>query len=421
MKKFKKLPLLLCILALLFSNASIGFAQDEQATARQEFQIFLPLAEHGQTDGVSGATVVSQAVSVEEQAAALAFWTHERLAAANAMPLMVQTGPAEAEAATPAEPEVSGPAIYTPPGRAAAGADQVARTVYVTDWTAMQTAFQDETVLEAGLEAEASIEPASVTGSSQIYTSYIANWLSALQTQYPHKWIGRFSATTPGGTSYCTATAISGNNIVTAAHCVYDTPSRNAWYTNKVFTPAYRDGYAPHGTFATTGCTILTAWVNLSGLYTINGWAKYDIAVCTVGRNSAGQTLNSAVGYAGRSWGYDYNRHVVNLGYPWKNYAGSWLSWPGAFLRLCSAETFYRTTDTRGMGCNWGGGISGGPWVDNPSLASPTIYGTNGYWPGRASGYVTGVNSGIDGSTQNIFAPRFTSGNIVPLCTARGC
>jgi len=147
-------------------------------------------------------------------------------------------------------------------------------------------------------------------------TRYIANWLAAMQTIYPHRWIGRFSFTTPNGTSYCSATAISGNNIVTAAHCVYDTPSRNAFYTNKVFTPAYRNGNAPYGSFATTNCSVLTAWVNLSGAYSINSWAPYDVAVCTVGTNAAGQTLNQVVGSAGKAWNYGYTRHIFNLGYP---------------------------------------------------------------------------------------------------------
>jgi hypothetical protein len=284
-------------------------------------------------------------------------------------------------------------------------------------------ASADEAALEAGLETEAANLPEGTNeteGTSQIYTSYIANWLSSLQTQYPHRWIGRFSFTTPTGTSYCSATAISGNNIVTAAHCVYDTPSRNTFYTNKVFTPAYRNGSAPYASFATTSCSVLNAWVNLSGNYDIDTWARHDVAVCTVGTNSAGQTLNNAVGFAGRAWDYGYIRHVFNLGYPLYNYADAALSWPGAYLRLCSAETFQRTTDTRGMGCTWGGGISGGPWVDHRFL-SATVYGTDGYWPGRVSGYVTGVNSGKFNGAQNLYAPRFTSNNIVVLCNARGC
>lgn len=408
------------VAALLIGSSPIALAQAGQEVEGQDARLFVPVVESG-AGNASGQAVVTQKISVAEQEAALALWTRERLAAADAMPLMVQTGPSAADVGVPEEPVLAGPGMQVAPGRAAADADQVARAAYAVDWAMSAASVQDEATLETALAAEAAAMPADATGASQIYTSYIANWLSALQTPYPHRWIGRFSFSTPSGTSYCSATALGGNNIVTAAHCVYDTPSRNAWYTNKVFTPAYRNGSAPYGTFATTACTILTSWVNLSGAYSINSWAKYDVAVCTVGRNSAGQTLNTAVGYSGYAWNYGYVRNVDNLGYPLKNYAGSWLSWRGAYLRLCAAETYYRSTDVRGMGCNWGGGISGGPWIDSASLASPVTYGTNGYWPGRVSGYVTTVNSGIDGSTQNLYGIRFTNSNITTLCNARGC
>ena len=73
------------------------------------------------------------------------------------------------------------------------------------------------------------------------------------------------------------------------------------------------------------------------------------------------------------------------------------------------------------MGCNWGPGASGGPWIDNTTLAYPTTYGTNGYAPGLNTGYVTGVNSSIYYGTQNIYAPRFTTANFRAICNVRGC
>lgn len=69
-------------------------------------------------------------------------------------------------------------------------------------------------------------------------------------------------------------------DFVTAAHCVYDT-AVNQFYANWVFTPAFRNGSAPYGSFSATACTILTAWVNLSGGFSINSWTRYDVAVCS--------------------------------------------------------------------------------------------------------------------------------------------
>ena len=134
------------------------------------------------------------------------------------------------------------------------------------------------------------------TGTSQVYSSYIVNQIAALQRVYPHRWVGRLSFSVPGGTSYCSATSISGNVMLTAAHCLYDS-TNNVWYNNWVFTPAYRLGNAPYGTFAATTCWVLNSWIAQAGGYNINTWAPHDVAVCKMGNNAAGQTLNAAVGW----------------------------------------------------------------------------------------------------------------------------
>jgi V8-like Glu-specific endopeptidase len=295
--------------------------------------------------------------------------------------------------------EASGPAEFAAAGVAAADADQAAKQAYPADWAALEAA--------AATELEGAEVPAEVAGTSGIYTSYTVNQNTALWKIYPHKWVGRLSFSTSSGTSYCSATSISGNVMLTAAHCLYDTV-RNVWYRNWVFTPAYRAGSAPYGTFPARTCWILTAYANLSGAYNIDTWARYDVGVCKMGTNSAGQTMNYAVGYMGRLWNASYVLNVHNIGYPWQDYRKYNLSYAGYYSRLCTAETFYRATDVRGMGCNWGPGISGGPWMTN-------------YAPFVVSGYATTVNSGLVVGQQNLYGVRFTSNNIVPLCNAAGC
>jgi len=343
----------------------------------------------------SGPIVVSTTVSPEAQRASLAFWSHSALAAAKPFPMPMQTGPATVDTGAAPNAGVTGPASFSAPGAAAADASQVSMAAYAGDWAALKAAPEN---------AVAAVQP---EGTSQTYTTYTVNNYTGLWTIYPNKWIGRLSFRTTGGTSYCSATAISGNNFVTAAHCVYDT-TNNVWYSNWVFSPAYRNGSAPYGTFAASVCTILTAWVNLSGSFSINGWTRYDVAVCTVGTNTAGQTLNGAVGFAGRQWNYGYIRDYHDLGYPWNNFQNIAIADAGKYLRLCTAESFQQTTDTLGMGCNWGPGISGGPWM-------------TGFAPNVVSGWVNSVNSGLFVGTQNLYGIRFTSNNIVPVCTARGC
>lgn len=340
--------------------------------------------------------VVTRQISLAQQQAAMNLWSHEAIANAQALNMPTDSGPAGVDTSAAIPESLSTLGFSAAAGRAAANADSVARKTFAADWKAASASA-------AAMEAPAD----DMAGTSQVYTSYVVNSWAPAQTIYPHKWIGRLSFTTVGGTSYCSATAISGNNFVTAAHCVYDT-TNNRWYSNWAFTPAYRNGSAPYGTFIASACTVLTNWVTLSGSFSINGWTKYDVAVCTAGKNAAGQTLNTAVGWAGRQWNYGYVRNFFDLGYPFQNTSGNTLSGAGLYLRTCAAESFSQTTDTLGMGCNWGPGISGGPWLI-------------GYAPPLVAGAVNSVNSGYYVGQANMYGLRFTSNNIVPICNVRAC
>ena len=65
---------------------------------------------------------------------------------------------------------------------------------------------------------------------------------------------------------------------------------------------------------------MLTAWVNLTGGFAINTWTRHDVGVCKMGNNTAGQTMNNAVGWMGRQWNFPYVRHFHDLGYPFRDY-----------------------------------------------------------------------------------------------------
>ena len=239
----RKLTLLAIVLALLIGSPAAALAQGGETDSES---VFVPFISAQGAEAI--ATVDSGEISaVEEAALARVFWTRERLASAQPLTAMADAGPAQVDAEAAVEAEAVGTPGFSPAGRAAADADAVAAAAYAEDW-ALGSVQMDEAELEAGLAAESAglaNAPAAADGTSGIYTSYIANWLSNDQTIYPHRWVGRLSFTTPSGTSYCSATSISNNHIVTAAHCVYDTPSRNQYYSNFVFTPAYRNGSAP--------------------------------------------------------------------------------------------------------------------------------------------------------------------------------
>ena len=341
--------------------------------------------------------VVSITMSPQQQAAAAQFWTRANIAKARPL-MLIDRGPSSVDTSALDDSAFTGPAGSEPSGGAAADADDIARAAYASDWKAASKDAGEQAMLEAAIP----------TGTFGVYTSYIVNQNSALWRIYPHRWDGKLTFSVPGGGASCSATAISGNNIITAAHCVYHT-TNNRFYSNWVFTPAYRNGAAPYGTFTAQSCWVLGAWINLSGSFSINTWSRHDVAVCEMNTNSAGQTLNAAVGWAGRLWNAAYNQLVFNSGYPGQDYRLQTISpGPAQYLRSCTAESFQQTTETVGSGCNWGPGISGGSWLV-------------GYKPFVVAGWVNSVNSGLFVNQQNLYGARFNGNNIVPLCSAAGC
>ncbi len=345
----------------------------------------------GQVQTLGNGTT-SMSVSAAQSAAVMNYWTRERLAAARpmAMPTVTQL----------ARPSHARPAVLvgqtSTGGAAAANADAEAQRAYPQEWAMLD-------------EAAAAASPAAADGQAGLYPYYIVNQNKALWKTAGHKPIGRLSFTTPGGTSYCSASVVSGNNIiVTAAHCVYDS-TNNQFYNNWVFSPAYRGTAAPYGTFPYQTCWVLNSWIALTGNYAINTWAPHDVAVCKMGNNSNGQGLSNTTGWLGRQWNFGYVQSINDLGYPFQDYNLNNLTNAGKYLRLCGNETFQQATDVLGGGCNWGPGISGGPWLVS-------------YDPfDNVTSYVDSVNSGLFVGQQNGYGARFNSNNIVVLCNSAGC
>ncbi len=366
------------------------------------------VALHTQAGSLSVTEEFSAADNSKNRSSTLSHWTRERIAKAPAIMMIDKKKPSAPKKSSTTALTHEAP-MSTNGGSPAPDSNTIHRQAFAEDWKKLETEFGTLYLENEQLNAVNEDSLANVlAGTSGVYINYDVNTFDAFWKVFPHKWMGKFTFTTPAGDSSCSATAISNNHIVTAAHCVYDTPSRNAFYTNKAFTPAYRNGSAPYGTFPTTGCRVLTAWVNLSGSYSINTWARHDVAVCNVGTNSIGQTLNTAVGWAGRSWDWSSQQLHFNAGYPARDVNDNFLPSPAQYLRACTAESFEQTTDTLGSGCFYGRGISGGPWLRN-------------YAPFQVQGNVNSVNSGLFIGQHNLYGARFTSNNIKVLCDAEGC
>jgi hypothetical protein len=351
---------------------------------------------------------VTEFVSEDQQGAASNYWTRERIADAPAMQLLIDSGTREVAALEMEDTAVTELVDSAPSGMADLNAAFIAQEAYAQDWVTQEDWMNSEQKLAFEEPPTGEVPAAHRAQNTGAYTSYDVNTHSELWRVYPHIWSGKLTFTMPGGEASCSATAISGNNIVTAAHCVYDT-SIDLFHSNWVFTPAFRNGRAPFGTFTASACTVLDDWIALSGDFSVNSWSRHDVAVCTMNRNSAGQTLNDAVGWAGRLWDAGNRQLVFNSGYPARAYNDDFISnGPAQYLRSCTSETNLQTKDTLGSACDWGRGISGGSWLV-------------GYRPLVATGQINSVNSGFFVNDQRLYGARFTRRNIVALCDAREC
>lgn len=343
--------------------------------------------------------------SAEEQAVEYTLWTREAMQAA--VPLEL---PASAEAPLPrvtadmVEVEVVAAFDAVSPGMSNPQAVEAARLAYAEDW-AMLEAQAEEMVLDAlnGGMADSVLGP---TGTSAVYTRYEMNRFTQFHTGFPFKTIGRLFYQNQSNAGYsCTASVVSGKNIIaTAAHCLYDT-NANKWFKNWSFVPAYRNGSAPFGTFPFQTCAVLNAWINLPS-YTVSGGARYDVGLCKMKNNSAGQGLSATVGNLGQRYP-GYPEHIHDIGYPSKYRNGTTVANAGKYTWACVAETRLYTTDTLAWGCDLASGMSGAPVIHR-------------FAPFVVSGWVESIHSGGFSSPNDAHGPRLKSTNIGTLCTLLG-
>ena len=210
--------------------------------------------------------------------------------------------------------------------------------------------------------------------------------------------IGRLFST--AGT--CSASVISGNNIiVTAAHCCWNR-STKAWIGGWSFAPAYDNGNTPFGVFNWSQARVLNSWIN-------NGDVASDVCLIALQPDAQGRGVTFYTGWLGRAWNFGSEQSMHALGYP-GNIGG------GNTLQACASESFSPSATCGGSGvlntgCSMTFGSSGGPWI----------------FDYRSGNHVNSVVHGFDSSTctgsfgKTFNGARFTDANIVTLCNAQGC
>ncbi|MFE5582234.1 trypsin-like serine peptidase [Kitasatospora sp. NPDC056531] len=178
--------------------------------------------------------------------------------------------------------------------------------------------------------------------------------------------IGTLSVHTAQGPRACTASVVHSpgrNLLVTAAHCVQN--QRVGLLDGLVFTPGYRNGYTPYGTWPVQSITVDPRWAQ-------DDDPDYDVAFITV-RPTGGRQIEDAVGGNPLGTGQGVGLAVSVTGYP--NESDEPIT--------CSVKTRSQSSTQERFDCGgYTDGTSGSPWVTE----SGTVVGViGGYQEGGDS------------------------------------
>lgn len=190
-----------------------------------------------------------------------------------------------------------------------------------------------------------------------------------------------------GGYSYVCSGAVvdspSARLVWTAAHCVRDAGRRGRWASRWIFVPGYERGDRPYGSWPA------------SVIWSSNGWVRkndnMDFGAAQIDRVN-GTGVQTAVGY-GLPFGANQpvQQDWEAIGYPAAGYFDDAL-WHCRSPFVESDPSFRSSGPWPfAIGCDMGGGSSGGPWISagTGALGAVTSYGYD-----SAPGLLYGTNLG---------------------------
>ena len=288
----------------------------------------------------------------ETRSATMAYWTPERLQ--NAIPRdLLQAGQNAVPGSLGPPPTVGEPRVSVP-GQLPA---------FENSARAAKTAGNNEPAGDVGIQGYAYPYPFTLYSVlSLLYDETIA-------PVYPYTAIGKVFFTIGTSNFVCSASTSRPHLVLTARHCVFDTPTQT-FATNVMFFPGWHSGANP-----TLGggwpARNLATWVGgTPGGICGGGGCRFDIGYIQTfdddgvgcGGSEGGNPIEFYTGFLGFMFGGDYSsRHWDELGYPQAP------PFDGTILieseSSTGAEDQFDNTDTVEVGSSLTGGASGGPWI----------------------------------------------------------
>lgn len=221
---------------------------------------------------------------------------------------------------------------------------------------------------------------------------------------YPYSTMGKVFFVGSDGQDYqCSAAVVITNTlraVWTAGHCVHAGPGGD-WAGLWVFVPAYREGNTPLGIWVATELWTFYEWAYKGNL-------RYDQGVAIIMDDiDTGWRIGDVTGTLGIAWNQARNQHYNVFGYPAWDQRAPDRPFDGEHLITCQSWTAVNGSPkgkgptTQGIGCDMTGGSSGGPWVIR--------FGGNGGFLNSINSYKPVGKNGLFSKPEEIYGPYFDS------------
>lgn len=205
---------------------------------------------------------------------------------------------------------------------------------------------------------------------------------------------GKVSFTDPAdGLDYtCSGSAVNSESkslVVTAAHCVHGGPA-GGFYENLVFMPACGAGMSPEGVFAAESMFTFADWAEHGA---VGARFDSDVAFVRTSPNEEGTEVVDEVGGHGLTVGGAHMTEATLYAYPGNIENGELQQECTGAVDEYALEgyTFNRIT-----GCDFGGGSSGGSWLEDYSVDEGlgTVRTVTSFGPANNNRYIAGAYFG---------------------------